>query len=344
MPKPNRRAGRLRLSVLDQSPVPEGSTGTQALRNSIELAMCAERLGYHRFWLAEHHGMATLACTSPDLLIGQIAAATSRIRVGAGGVMLPHYSPFKIAENYSTLAGLFPGRIDLSIGRAKGTDATTALALQRNRYERNEDNFIDALTELLGYLRNSLPAAHPFAHLVETLPGYPEQAEVWLLGSSPQSAIWAGDLGLRYMFGDFINANCASVMDLYRERFTPSPDLSTPYAGVCAWVVCADTEDDARSLASSGKMLTLLLREGKIIKVPPVETAVRYLESKNYGPDGDLPDRNMLQGTPQRIRPQIEDLARSYGVEEVVLVNIMHDHQARIRSYELIAEEFGLAG
>src|ERR1700723_4802694 len=169
------------VSVLDQSPISEGSTGSEALRNTIELATLADELGYHRYWVAEHHGGPMRAGPSPEALIGPIAAATSRIRVGSGGVMLPHYSPLKVAESFSLLAGLFPGRIDLALGRAAGTDPLTTFALQRDRREAAPDDFPEQMTELLGYLGDDLPTDHPFARLAATLPGLPERPEPWLL-------------------------------------------------------------------------------------------------------------------------------------------------------------------
>src|SRR4051794_21859146 len=179
----------LRLSILDQSPVSEGSTHSQALRNTLDLAELADELGYHRYWLAEHHGGPMLAGPSPEALIGPGASATKRIRVGSGGVMLPHYSPFKVAETFSLLAGLYPERIDLGIGRAAGTDPMTTFALQRDRRAASPDDFPEQLAELLGHLEGKLPPDHPFARLAATLPGIPERPEVWLLGSSLQSAL-----------------------------------------------------------------------------------------------------------------------------------------------------------
>src|SRR5215210_4595598 len=194
----------MRLSVLDQSPISAGSTGPDALANTLDLARLADDLGYTRYWVAEHHGGPMLAGPSPEVLIGPIAAATSRIRVGSGGVMLPHYSPLKVAESFSLLAGLFPERIDLGLGRAPGTDQITSYALQRDRNQLPADDFPQQLTELLGYLEDTLPESHPFKRLA-ALPGLPERPEPWLLGSSPQSAIWAAELGLPYSFADFIN-------------------------------------------------------------------------------------------------------------------------------------------
>src|SRR5262252_2416443 len=207
----------MRLSVLDQSPVAEGMTGAQALRNTIDLARLADALGYHRYWVAEHHGGPSLAGPSPEALIGPIASATEHIRVGSGGVMLPHYSPFKVAETFSVLAGLFPGRIDLGIGRAAGTDPMTAFALQRDRRQAAPDDFPQQLAELLAYLDGTLPTDHPFARL-QALPGGEARPVPWLLGSSMQSAIWAADLGLPYAFADFISAGNADLTRLYRQR------------------------------------------------------------------------------------------------------------------------------
>src|SRR5882757_1057882 len=232
------------LSVLDQSPIAEGSSGAQALRNTIDLAQLCDELGYHRYWVAEHHGGPMLAGPSPEALIGPIASATSRIRVGSGGVMLPHYSPFKVAETFSLLAALYPGRIDLGIGRAAGTDPLTTFALQRDRRQPAPDDFAQQLAELLAYFEDILPDDHPFARLAAVLPGLPELPVPWLLGSSPQSAIWAGQLGLPYAFADFINPGGAEIAKLYRERFVPERGLKAERTAVAAWVLCAPTDEE----------------------------------------------------------------------------------------------------
>src|SRR4051812_30916072 len=212
------------LSVLDQTPVSEGSTGGDAMRNTIDLAQLADELGYRRYWLAEHHNGPLLAGPSPEVLIGPVAMATSRIRVGSGGVMLPHYSPLKVAESFSVLAGLFGDRIDLGIGRAPGTDPMTMFALQRDRRQASPDDFPEQLAELLALLEDRMPPDHPFARLSQ-LPGLPNAPEPWLLGSSPQSALWAAELGLPYAFADFINPQGASIAQTYRERFVDSRRL-----------------------------------------------------------------------------------------------------------------------
>ena len=332
----------LRLSVLDQSPVAEGSTGSQALRNTIDLAQLADRLGYHRYWVAEHHGGPTLAGPSPEVLIGPIASATERIRVGSGGVMLPHYSPLKVAQSFSVLAGLYPGRIDLGIGRAAGTDPMTTFALQRDRRQAAPDDFPQQLAELLAYFDDSFPEGHALGRYVATLPGRPEVPVPWLLGSSAQSAIWAGDIGLPYAFADFINGEGAEIVPLYRERFTPSRRLAAPETAVAVWAVAADTEEDARRLAASSKMTFTLLRQGRLITVPPPDKALRFLESQ--APNAAAPRRRSIVGTPETVRAGLIDVAAQYGAEEVIVVTITYDHEARRRSYELIAEAFDLPG
>ncbi|HZU40849.1 MAG TPA: LLM class flavin-dependent oxidoreductase [Solirubrobacteraceae bacterium] len=333
----------MRLSVLDQSPVSEGSTGAQALRNTLDLAALADRLGYHRYWLAEHHGGPMLAGPSPEALIGPVAAATRAIRVGSGGVMLPHYSPLKVAETFTVLAALFPGRIDLGLGRAAGTDPLTTFALQRDRRQAAPDDFPQQLAELLAYLDDTLPDEHPFRRLASTLPGLPERPEPWLLGSSAQSAVWAAQLGLPYAFADFINPGGADIAAAYRERFTPSPGLAHPRTAVAAWVLCAPTDEEADHLAASSRMTLRLLRRGELIPVPAPEKAIEFLRREGSPSSGSLPGRRGIIGSPEKVRAGIEALAVEYGAEEVIVVTITYDHGARRRSYELIADAFDLA-
>jgi luciferase family oxidoreductase group 1 len=350
----------IELSVLDQSPVPEGHDPAEALRNSIDLAQLADELGYRRYWVAEHHGTPGLASASPEALIGPIAAATQRIRVGSGGVMLPHYSPLKVAETFSALSGIFPGRIDLGLGRAPGTDQMTMFALQRDRREMAPDDFPEQLVELLGYLSGELPAEHPFARLASTLPGLPERPEPWLLGSSEQSGIWAAQLGLPYSFADFINARGAEIAARYRAGFVPGGidgapgvaraadadrSVARPRLAVATWAICADTEAEAQRLASSSRMTLRMLAEGRLIPVPPVDKALRFLASRPAAPAGSRERRRRATiGAPEQVRAGLEAVVREYGADELMVVTITHDHGARRRSYELIAEAFGLAG
>jgi luciferase family oxidoreductase group 1 len=333
-----------RLSVLDQSPVSEGSPSARALANTLDLARLTDRLGYHRYWVAEHHGGPMLAGPSPEALIGPIAAATARIRVGSGGVMLPHYSPLKVAETFSVLAALFPGRIDLGIGRAAGTDPLTTFALQRDRRQASPDDFPQQLAELLGYLDGTLPADHPFARLAETLPGRPERPEPWLLGSSPQSALWAAELGLAYAFADFINPDGAEIAALYRARFAEHEHPWAAQTAVGVWVICAESEDEAKHLAASGRMAFTLLRRGQVVAVPPPEEAVRFLAAEDRAGGEQRARRRALVGTPASVREQLEEVVGAYGAGEAIIVCITYEHEARRRSYELLASVFELDG
>jgi luciferase family oxidoreductase group 1 len=332
--------GTVRLNVLDQSPIPEGSTAGDALRNTIDLACAAERLGYRRYWLAEHHGTPGLACASPEVMVGPIAAATSRLHVGTGGIMLPHYSPLKVAETFSMLSGLFPGRIDLGLGRAPGTSSGIAYALQRDRRQAAPDDFHEQLIELLGYLENRGPSSGPFRQLA-TL--HFDSPEPWLLGSSPQSGIWAAELGLPYVFADFINPNGEAIAEYYREHFQPSARLQAPRMGVAAWAICAETDEEALRLSSSMRMLFLKLYRGQLIPVPSVEKAEAFLVAEGVSPETVPVGRRIIVGTPEKVRAMLEEVAADYGAEELFVINIMHEHEKRKRSYELIARAFGLA-
>jgi luciferase family oxidoreductase group 1 len=331
----------LRVSVLDQTPVPEGIRSAVALRNSIDLAKHAEALGFHRYWVAEHHGSPMIAGPSPEVLIAAIASVTARMRVGSGGVMLPHYSALKVAENFSALAGLFPNRIDLGLGRAAGTDSETAFALQRDRRQRSPDDFPQQLDELLGYLYDRLPRDHPFRRLSALLPGNPERPEPWLLGSSHQSAMWAAELGLPYAFADFINPAGAEIAALYRDQFTPSAELAEPRVMVAVSAISADTSEEAERLASSMRMAITLLRAGSSIAIPTVKTALAFLGS-HASPQSLPMGRRAIVGDAQSVRRGLEEVAREYGAEEVMVVTITHDHAARLHSYDLIADAFEL--
>jgi len=338
-------APELRLSVLDQSPISEGSTGAQALRNTLDLARLADERGYHRYWLAEHHGGPTLAGTSPEALIGPVAATTSHLRVGSGGVMLPHYSPFKVSETFSVLSALFPGRIDLGLGRTDGTDdPVTVFALQRDRNHPALDDFGEQLTELLAFLDDGLPSDHLFAPLAPLLPGLPERPEPWLLGSSAQSAVWAAQLGLPYAFADFINSGAGvEIVNLYRERFVASERLTEPRVLVAVWALCAESDAEAERLAASSLMVTMLARRGTFTPVPPVEIALRFVDrrTRRQAPEPALRKR-MVHGAPAKVRAELEQLAGDYGAEELMVVAVTHDHEARRHSYELLSEAFSL--
>ena len=329
------------LSVLDQSPIPEGRTTADALRNTIELARLADRLGYSRYWLAEHHGTPALACASPEVMIGPVADATRRVRIGSGGVMLPHYSPLKVAESFSMLAALFPDRIDLGIGRAAGTSPGVAFALQRDRRQAAPDDFREQLDELLGYLENRPPSSGLFRQL--SLTRFTSPAP-WLLGSSPQSAVWAAELGLPYCFADFINPAGAQAAAYYRNRFQPSRWLDRPRLAVCVWGICANSDDEAMRLSASLRMMSTLLFRGQLIPVPTVERALRFLAAEGVPAESIPTGRRILTGAPATLRASLEAVVAEYRADEVFVVNIMHDHAARLRSYELIAQECLISG
>jgi len=332
-----------RLSVLDQSPIAEGSTTADALANTIDLARLCDDLGYDRYWLAEHHASPGVGGAAPEALIGPVALATRRIRVGSGGIMLPHYSPFKVAETFGLLAALAPGRIDLGVGRAPGTDGRTAFALQRDRSRRMpSDDFPHALAELIAYFgEEGLPADHPFAPLHATMPsGRGGSPELWLLGSSMDSALWAAEAGLPYCFADFINSDGAEMTAAYRRRFRPSPQLAEPYVMAAVWTIAAPDRAEAERLAAPAAMMFAHLMSGNQIPVPPVEKALAWLADN---PGAALRRRRTVLGTPAECRRELESVAALYGADEMMLVNIMSDHAARRRSYALIADEFALA-
>jgi luciferase family oxidoreductase group 1 len=331
---------KLQLSVLDQSPIPEGADPAQAVHDTLDLAQLADTLGYERYWVAEHHATPALACAAPEILIAAVAARTARIRVGSGGVMLPHYSPLKVAETFSTLAGLHPGRIDLGLGRAPGTDAMTMLALQRDRRQVAPDDFIDQLHELLALLEDRVPPGHAFARYPDTLPGRPERPEPWLLGSSPQSAIWAAELGLPYSFADFINPRGAAIAADYRSRFAASGRLAEPRVSVGVIAICAESDAQAERLAASSRMMLSLLKRGALVPIPPVEKALAYLQTRERRPGGS--GRRAVIGSPETVRAGLERVVAEYGADELLLLTITHDHAARRRSYELVAEACGL--
>ena len=328
----------MQLSVLDQSPIAEGATGASVLANTINLAIATERFGYHRYWVAEHHASPALAGAAPEVLLAAIGAATSRIRIGSGGIMLPHYSPLKVAETFSLLSGLYPGRVDLGLGRAPGSDQRTAFALQRDRRTQSPNDFPNQLAELLGYLEDDLPPGHAFADLAKTLPGRPEVPDVWLLGSSPDSAGWAAETGLPYCFADFINSDGAAIAAQYRRAFRPGVRGAKPYTMVALWTVCAATDAEAERLATSSQMMLAHLLMGQLIAVPSPEKAAAWLAANPHA--AQRRGRRMIAGSPATVRAGIEAAVAEYGADEAMLVNIVHDHAARVRSYKLVAEAF----
>jgi luciferase family oxidoreductase group 1 len=328
----------LALSVLDQAPVPDGSTAAEALQQTLALARATEALGYRRYWVAEHHGTRSLAATAPEVLVGAVAGATSSIRVGSGGVLLSHYSPLKVAEVFRTLAALHPGRIDLGIGRTPGADPVTEAALQYLPGVPGDERYPDKVVDLIGFLHDRLEAEHPFAAVRAMPDGVPAPA-VWMLGSSSHSGAAAAYLGQRFAFAHFITpAFGPRVVDAYRRGFQPSEEVPAPEALVAVGVVCAETDAEATRLARSAEVWGLRpegTERGPLLS--PEDAAARTLT--------DLEEAKVAQsraarivGGPARVRDELLALAAAYGVHELMLVTVCHDAGARRRSYELVAE------
>ncbi len=323
--------------MLDQSPIAAGSTVAGALRNSLDLARLTDALGYHRYWVAEHHATPALACRAPEVLLGPLGMVTRRIRLGSGGIMLPHYSPLKVAETFGMLECLYPGRIDLGIGRAAGTDARTTFALQRDRREASPDDFPEQLDELLAYLNGTVPDQHPFSRVADTLPAPPGSIPVYLLGSSPQSGIWAAELSLPYVFADFINPSGTAIAAQYRATYKPAEAAPKPHVIVAASVVCADTDDEAQYQAGPHRMLLEYLQGGRLIQVPSPETAERHFRGR-ANPQALPIGRRLIVGSPATVRSAVGKLVDDYQADEVMVLTTVHDHAVRRRSYELLAD------
>jgi luciferase family oxidoreductase group 1 len=331
-----------KLSILDQSPVISGHTPAEAIAATLELARHAERLGYHRYWLAEHHSIAALADPCPEVLLARLGAETERLRIGTGGVLLPYYSPFKIAEVFRMLEALYPGRVDLGIGRAPGGDARTAHAVGGGQLPTAED-FPQRVWELVAHLDGALPEDHPHRH-VRLQPGGDTAPEVWLLGSSDYSGALAAQLGLRFAFAHFINPRGGDVVTrAYRERFQPSARESAPAAIVCVFVICAADDAEAERLSASIDLRRLHMALGRDTPVPTLAEAERHTysdEERRYV----LGQRERaVIGGPETCRRALMALAERYAADEVMALTITGDYASRLRSYELLAEAFALA-
>jgi luciferase family oxidoreductase group 1 len=356
----------MKLSVIDQSPVSSGSTPADALRNTIDLARRTEALGYERYWIAEHHATPGFASSAPEVLIARVAAETSRIRVGSGGVLLPHYSPLKVAEAFRVLHALHPGRIDLGIGRAPGSAPLEAYALRRDR-GRGEwvDDFPEQLVELLAFLRRQFPAEHPFARILVT-PDMPGGPDVWLLGSSPWSARAASELGLPYAFAHFINPEpTREALEYYRAHVDERARRTILSLGV----ICAETDAEAARQAAPVRWRRFLRAQGiEPGAIPTPDEAVEHLRRAAPSPSAAASSRSAAEagggrpfalidpmppeagewpryivGAPGDVRDRLARIAAALAVDELMILTIVHDHRARVRSYELLAEAFQLA-
>ncbi len=322
------------LSVLDLSPVAAGHRAGEALRHTTELARRTEELGYRRFWVAEHHNMPAIASSAPAVLIAHLAAATSRIRVGSGGVMLPNHPPLVVAEQFGTLEALHPGRIDLGIGRAPGTDQLTALALRRTVEGLSAERFPEELAALMGFF-----AGDPQARITAT-PGQGEQPAIWLLGSSGYSAQLAGLLGLPFSFAHhFSSASTVPALALYRQHFRPSRWLDRPYAMVAVSAICAETGERAQWLSGPAALSFLRLRQGMPQPLATPEEAAAYPYSDMERAFARDRFSGQAIGSPETVREQLAALLERTGADELMLTTMVYDIGDRIRSFELIAEK-----
>jgi luciferase family oxidoreductase group 1 len=330
------------LSVLDLSPVDSGSTSAQALRNTIELARQADKLGYKRYWLAEHHNTVSLVSSAPEIMIGHVADATTHIRVGSGGIMLPNHAPLKVAETFRVLEALHPGRIDLGIGRAPGTDRITALALRGSEGALDADEFPELLAELLAFTGGQFPERHPFRS-VKATPDDVDLPPIWLLGSSGYSAQAAAQLGLGFAFAHHINPAAAlPAIQLYRDTFTPSIYLKEPHIILATSAICAETDERAEHLASSMRLTWARMQSGKSAPIPSPEEASAY----NYTPlelvhMQSYRARQTL-GSPATVKARLLELVEQTGANELMITTLIYGHENRVKSYALLAEAFEL--
>ena len=331
---------KLTLSVVDQSPVRQGGTAGDALRETIELARATEKLGYQRFWVAEHHNLPGFAGTAPEIMIGQIAARTNTIRVGSGGVMLSHYSALKVAETFRMLESLYPGRIDLGIGRAPGSDPRTAAALAYPGGVRDISYFPEQVDDVLAYLADEIDPAHPFAG-VHAGPTPATMPEVWLLGSGIDSAHLAAQRGLPFSYAYFFGMGVEhgpTIVESYRRYFRPSAFLSEPKVNIAVQVLCAETEEEAKRLAASRNLVRLRIVTGRRSGVPPVEEALAYPYTPQERAYLAQFTRANVDGNPQQVKAKLEAIAELYQTTDLSIVTICYDFAARVRSYELVAE------
>ncbi|WP_379130075.1 LLM class flavin-dependent oxidoreductase [Paenibacillus sp. sgz500958] len=332
----------IKLSVLDQSPVSEGTTPAEALAQTSRLAREAEQLGYHRFWVSEHHAAPGLAGSSPEVLMSHLAAVTSRIRIGSGGVLLPHYSAFKVAENFRVLEGLYPGRIDLGLGRSPGGGALATQALQENQL-RGTDRYEQQIEDLIAYLYEEPGSTHRFAGL-QAAPVVSTAPEIWLLGSSSGSAALSARLGAGFAFAQFINGDGGvGAVSQYRKKFRSSAISDTANCLVAVFAVCAETDEEADRLASSMDLSLILLEKGHVsTETPSVERSASYAYTPYDMFRIQENRKRMVIGSPETIRRQMEKLAEQYECNEIMIASLIHTFPDKLKSLRLIAEAWGL--
>jgi luciferase family oxidoreductase group 1 len=321
------------LSVLDLAPVSAGSSASDALRDAVDLAQLAERLGYVRFWFAEHHGMPNIACSSPEILIEHIASATRTIRVGSGGIMLPNHAPLRVAENFHTLAALHPGRIDLGVGRAPGTDPATSRALR----PFDSEQFPDQLRELLALSTRSFPVGHPFS-TVRVVPEGVPLPPIWILASSGATAAFAGSMGFGYGFArHFSPAPALPPIRAYRAAFTPSLQFPAPHVILGVAVICAPTDEEAEYLATSSDVAWVRRHRGDLSAFPSPEEASRYDFRPEDRPVIEANRQRQFIGSPERVTALLRQIADDTGANELMVTTMVFGKAERLRSYELLA-------
>ncbi|WNF22232.1 LLM class flavin-dependent oxidoreductase [Mesobacillus jeotgali] len=329
----------MKLSVLDQSVISKGDSAGQALRNTVKLAQITENLGYTRFWVAEHHNTNGIAGSSPEVLISHIASMTRKIRVGSGGVLLPQYSPYKVAENFKMLETLFPNRIDAGLGRSPGGSATTRLALT-DGMRKSLNEFPRQVKDLQAFLRNELIPDHPY-HQVKAYPevtGYPE---LWLLGITHRGARLAAELGTAFTYGHFITpVNGKRALEQYYREFQPSALLHEPKANVCVFVVCAETEEKADELALSQDLWLLRVEKGMDTRIPSVEEAKNAPLTSSDRSRIQENRKRMIIGTPEKVRDELLRLSEVYKTDEFMVINNLYSFEEKVKTYTLLADSF----
>jgi luciferase family oxidoreductase group 1 len=328
------------LSVLDLSPVSAGATAAQALRNSLDLARLADGLGYTRYWVAEHHNLPSIASSAPEIMIGQIAAVTKNMRIGSGGVMLPNHAPLMVAERFKVLEALFPGRIDLGLGRAPGTDPATSYMLRRRQGINEEDDFLERFQELMLLETRGFPEGHPF-HKVWAMPADVTLPPIYLLGSSDYSAQLAGQIGAAFSFAHhFATFDAVEAMKIYRDSFRPSAAHKEPYAILATHVVCADTDAEAERLATTVELNFVRRAKGEYLPLASPEDAAKY----DYTPVDKAriaQNRSRLTvGSPATVKARLAPLMAATQANELMVTTMVFDHAARKHSYELLAQAF----
>lgn len=330
---------KLKLSVLDQTPIRRGSNAREALQESIQLAKHTDRLGYTRYWLSEHHNIATLAGAAPEVLIARLAGETKNLRFGSGGIMLPNHSTLKVAENFRLLEGLYPGRIDLGIGRAPGGDRVTASLLNPSN-TFNPQEYIQQIIDLKAFLKNDHEAGS-IHEKVKAIPRIDTQPDLWMLTSSGESAYIAAHFGLALSFAQFINpVGGAEAIRAYKQQFKPSEQLQTPQTSVGVFVFCADTEEKAAQMQAVMDYRLLSIEKGKIDESPSYESIKGYAYSREELARVQYNRLRTITGTPDVVKEKIKQLARTFDVDEVVVATFADTFEDRLRSYELLAEMF----